>query len=445
MSATSAELDLPAVARELLRLARELGADEVTAGVSYAAYSELSRRDGRIEEAKESRSLSASVELLVQDRFSTHSTSDLRPAALRAFMDRAVAATRYLEPDPHRRLPDRSEMGRTEMELDLVDPDFVDGDPEPRRRLAEGVESAVHAAMSDQNTRSITAYAWDGRSKQAVAYSNGFEVTGERTSIGMATSVSLEEPDGRIPEAWSSCSGGHRSDLWSIEALTTDIRERALSRLGSRPAASGRYPMLLDRRVVSRILGTLLGPLSGAAIYEQRSCMADRLGTAVASAAFSLYDDPLIPRAAGSRRSDGDGRPTRARPIVEDGVLKTFFIDVYNARRLERAPTTGGASNLVVPPGERSVAELARALPTAVFVDGFLGGNANPTTGDFSFGIRGALLEHGERVAAVSEMNVSGNIVDLMQRFAAAADDPWLLGAWRCPTLLFEDVQFSGT
>ena len=445
MSPFHAELDLASIARDILRQARELGADEATAGVSHSAYSELSRRDGRIEEAKESRSLSASVELLVNDRFSSHSTSDLRPEALRSFLERAVAATRYLEPDPNRRHPDRASQGEADIDLDLVDHTFVDGDPEPRRLRAETVESTVRERMNDQNVRSVTAYAWEGRSRRAVALTNGFETDGERTSFGMATSVSLEEADGRLPEAWSSCSTMHRADLWSIDRLANDVRARALSRLGSRPTTSGRYPMLLDHRVVARILGTVVGPLSGAAIYEHRSCMADRLDTAVASSAFSMWDEPLIPRGAGSRRTDGDGRPATRRAVIEDGVLKTFFIDVYNGRRLERDPTTGSASNLVVPKGEKSVDQLAAGLPKAILVDGFLGGNANPTTGDFSFGIRGALLEHGERVAAVSEMNVSGNIVDLMLRFVEAANDPWLLGAWRCPTLLFDDVQFSGT
>ena len=286
------ELDLSTVAQGILEMARELGADEATAGVSYGAYSELTRRDGRIEEAKESRSLSASVELLVDDRYSTHSTSDLRPSALRAFLERAVAATRYLEQDPNRRLPDRDILGLVDIDLDLVDPTFTDGDPEPRRQRAEGVEASVRSSLDDQAVRSVTAYSWDGRSRRAVAYSNGFAAESERTNFGMAASVSLEEPDGRLPEAWSSCSTIHAADLWSIEALSQDIRARALSRLGGRPAASGRYPMVLDRRVVARVLGSLIGPLAGGAIYEQRSCMADRLNTAIASSSFSLFDEP---------------------------------------------------------------------------------------------------------------------------------------------------------
>ena len=439
------ELDLASVAEYILKLARQLGADEVSAGVSHGAYSELTRRDGRIEEAKESRSLSASVELLVDDRYSTHSTSDLRPSALREFLERAVAATGFLEKDRNRRHPALDTLGLADADLDLVDPTFSDGDPEPRRRRAEGLEAAVQTALCDQAVRSVTAYAWDGRSRRAVAYSNGFAAESERTNHGLAASVSLEEADGRLPEAWSSCSTVHAEDLWSIERLAEDLRTRGLSRLGGRPAPSGRYPMILDRKVVSRVLGTLLGPLSGGAIYEQRSCMADRLQTPVAAPSFSMWDEPLIARGAGSRLADGDGRPSVRRPIVDGGVLQTYFIDVYNGRRLGVEPTTGSASNLVVPPGEASVETLLTDLDQAIVVDGFLGGNANPTTGDFSFGIRGGLHARGERVAAVSEMNISGNILELMMRFVAAADDPWLLGSWRCPSLLFDDVQFSGS
>jgi PmbA protein len=414
--------------------------------VSPAAHTpRLPAATGKFEQAKESRSLAGSVELLVDDRFSTHSTSDLRSDALREFLKRAVAATRYLEPDPDRRLPSREELGLTDVALDLEDTTWTDGDPGPRRHRAEAVEQTVKERMADDPVRSITAYAWDGRSEQAVACSNGFSFNKASTSFGMAATVSLEEPDGRLSEAWGSCSMLHQADLWTVDRLTDDLRTRALAQLGSRPAPSGRYPMLLDRRVVSRVLGVLLSPLSGSSIYEQRSCLADHLGKRVSATSFSMSDDPLIPRAAGSRNCDGDGRPTTRRSIVEDGILQTFFIDVYNGRRLKRDPTTGSASNIVLPVGDQSVKELAKSLPQAILVDGFLGGNSNPTTGDFSFGIRGALLENGERVAAVSEMNVSGNILSLMERYTAAANDPWLLGSWRSPTLLFDDVQFSGS
>jgi PmbA protein len=217
------------------------------------------------------------------------------------------------------------------------------------------------------------------------------------------------------------------------------------SRLGSRPAPSGRYPLLLDHRVAGRLVAVLTGPLSGAALHYGRSCLAGRLGERLGPEGLHIHDDPLVPRGTASARHDADGFPSVRRSILDDGVLSMFFLGQYHARRLGLDPTTATPSNVVLAPGHRSVASIAADLPRALFVESFLGGNTNTTTGDFSFGVRGALIAHGRVVQPVSEMNVAGSLLDVLPRFLEAADDPWTFGAWRIPTLLFDDVSFSGS
>jgi PmbA protein len=173
--------------------------------------------------------------------------------------------------------------------------------------------------------------------------------------------------------------------------------------------------------------------------------LAEKLGEKIAPSHFSLYDDPTLPRASGSQPYDGDGFKASPRAIVQDGVLQLFFLNLYNARRMGAEPTTGGSSNLVLPPGSRSPLEIAQELPEAIRVEGFLGGNANATSGDFSFGINGTLLRHGEPVQSLSEMNISGNLFELLDHYIEAANDSWAYGAWRVPTLRFDDIQFSGS
>jgi PmbA protein len=438
------ENDLLDVAERIVSLARALGADEISASVGAGTSTELSRRDGKVEKAQESRSMSASVDLMVDGRYSSHSTNDLRPDSFRPFLERAIAATRFLEPDLHRALPPRESMGLADAELDLDDPGHAALGPEARRTWAEELEAATVAAATG-TVRSITAYVWDGASEGVTVTSNGFVERSRRTSFGHGATISLEDADGRLPEGYAAVSASHRADLPSIREVAADVSARAAGRLGSRATESGRYPMLLDRRAVGRVLGAMLGPLGATAIYEGRSCMADKLGAQIASSALTLWDEPLIVRGAGSRLSDGDGLPSLRRAIVVDGVLQMFFIDVYNARRMGVPVTTGGASNLVVAPGGASPRALVADAPRAIRVDGFLGGNTNATTGDFSFGIHGALLERGEVVQNLSEMNVAGNIFELLSHYVAAADDPWTFSAWRCPSLLFDAVQFSGT
>jgi PmbA protein len=203
--------------------------------------------------------------------------------------------------------------------------------------------------------------------------------------------------------------------------------------------------MILLNRSAGRLLGAFQGPLGGGGIFEQRSCMNDRLGTRVGSDLFTIYDDPTIPRGLGSRPWDGDALIARPRTVVETGILKEYNIGVYYGRKLNVAPTSASMSNWIVPPGARTMQEMAADLPKAIVVSGFLGGNSNATTGDFSFGIRGVLLEYGEPVQSLSEMNVGGNVTDLFERLVEVGNDPWEYSSVRSPSLLLEGIRFSGT
>ncbi|MBA2321170.1 MAG: TldD/PmbA family protein, partial [Deltaproteobacteria bacterium] len=140
----------------------------------------------------------------------------------------------------------------------------------------------------------------------------------------------------------------------------------------------------------------------------------------------------------------GDGRRPIRREVVRDGVLKMFYLNTYYARKLDRPATTGGRSNWVVPTGPAPWQEVAAKWPRAILVTGFLGGNANPTTGDFSFGIRGRLVENGVPTKALSEMNMAGNLRELLLDLVALGNDPWVYGSTLAPSLVFGGVRFSG-
>ena len=151
--------------------------------------------------------------------------------------------------------------------------------------------------------------------------------------------------------------------------------------------------MLLENRVVGRLLRSVLGPLSARNIYEKRSCMIDKKGTQIGSSDLNIYENPLIPRGVGSSPYTGDGMEKKRTPIINDGVLCDYFIDVYNGRRLNMAPNSLGTSNVVIDPSDQSVQSILQSLPRCIRVEGFLGGNSNALTGDFSFGITGTLLK----------------------------------------------------
>ena len=435
---------LYALAKWAVKSACEAGADEAAVSVSRGGSYELSRRDQRVEKAAASRSMGLSLEVLVDDRFSSHSTSDLRLEALKVFIRRAIDATRLLEKDKDRRLPERSACGSSGLALDLYDRTYAKVTSEDRRVWAEQMESAMLAHEGRAAMRSTTAQWWDGWSDSVIVYSNGFEAEREGTFFGMGAELTLEDKDGRLPEAMGFYSTRHFEDLPSAEQIAEEAWTKGEERLGSGPTESGRYPLLLDRRAAGRVLGVLLGPMGGASLHQGRSCLQDKIGEQIGPETLSIYDDPTLVRGSRSRHFDGDGFPSIRRAVMENGRLSMYFLGQYHARKLEMEPTTAGASNLFIEQGDRSVDAILGSLPRCIRVDSFLGGNSNSANGDFSFGIRGMLFENGEAVQPVSEMNISGNLFTLLPRFAEAANDTWRYSSVVSPSLLFDDIQFSG-
>jgi PmbA protein len=203
--------------------------------------------------------------------------------------------------------------------------------------------------------------------------------------------------------------------------------------------------MAVENRAAGRMLGMLLGPLSGSSLQQKRSFLDGQLGKAIGSPVLDVRDEPLLPRGLASRTFDGEGLSTKPRAIFEKGTLATYFIDTYYGRKLGRAPTTAAASNVVMSPGDKSLAELLAAMKEGVLVTGFLGGNSNGATGDYSLGIAGYRVRGGQLAEPIGEMNIGGNQADLWKRLVARGNDPWAYSRMRLPTLVFEGVQIAGT
>jgi len=185
-------------------------------------------------------------------------------------------------------------------------------------------------------------------------------------------------------------------------------------------------------------------PMSGSVLQQKNSYMENMLGKKVASPLFSMTDDPTIPKGFGSRRFDGEGLAAIRRPMIEKGILRQYYINTYYGKKLGVPPTTGSLSNLCFETGKRSLDEMIRDMKTGILVTGFIGGNMNSTTGDFSLGISGLIIENGEIARPVNEMNLSGNMTGFWDRLVESGNDPYPYASVLAPSMRFEGVAFSG-
>ena len=434
--------DLLQIARDAMAMAADIGLADVAIGLSRRRFLDISYRDGKLEKIQESTSRSLSATLYHEGRYSSSSTSDLDPDALRHFLEQARDLTTVLTEDPYRTLPDPTlYAGQAEVDLDLEDPDYAALDIDRRKAMARAL---WEVASDHPDVISATSGTYDSFGESALLHSNGFEGTSRSTNYWIGAQVTgRDEGDKRPAGSWWVGDRRH-AELPDPGGVARKALQRALERQGAAPVTTRRGTMVIENTTARRMLSPLMSALSGRSLQQRRSFLEGRLGEKIGADLMTVTDDPLIPQGFGSRLYDGEGIAAKKRSVFDAGTLNTYFIDTYYGKKLGVDPTTGGASNLVFQPGTMSAAQILADVGEGILVTSFLGGNSDPTTGDYSFGIRGNLIEGGVITAPLAEMNITGNLLDVWANLSHVGDDPHPYSSMLVPTLAFSDVQFSG-
>lgn len=433
-------------AKEVVRLAQKAGAQGVRASVHRSRRSRVEWRDGKLDRLRESTRVGLGVTLLVDGRYSSNSTSDLRPQALEKFLTEAVAMTKVLAPDRHRKLADPARYkNRHTGDLKLYDATGIAAvNAAERKRAVRELEAAARGAPGADKIVSVSSRCSDNLSGSALVCSNGMEATRRSGAFVVSAATYVKDVGHRKPVGWWYAVERRRDKLPSLASVGREATRRALLGVGGQPYKSGRYACIIENTTAARLLRWLLAPAHGRHIQQKRSFLADKIGQQIASPLLSITDTPHLVEGLGSRTYDGEGMATRKMPILADGVLKNHYLDTYYASKLGRTPTTSGASNLVFSGGKNNLSQLLAAMSTGLLINGFSGGNSNPATGDFSIGVRGQWIEKGKPVRAVSEMNLAGNHLTFWKLLRELGNDPFPYASVRIPSLRFDPVQFSG-
>ena len=429
-------------AAQAVEMAQDAGAEEAWVSTSRNRDVEFEYRDGALEKVKDTTSQRMSVQIFAGGRYSTHSTTDLEESRLRGFIEEAVAITRALEPDEFRQItPEALFANRSNANLELVDETVSTLGRSQRLAWCEALDEASHA---HERVISATAGVYDGLAQSADASSNGFSGTQEQTYCWFGSSITLRDEGDRRAEDSYYVGGAHVADLPDASEIGQAALNRTLNRLGSEKGPTLKTTMLVDARAAASLLGRLIRPANARSIQQSQSFWAGLEDTQAFSEEFTIVDDPLLVRGLASRYYDTEGITAKAMPIVEDGRVRNVYVDTYYGRKAGMAPTTGRPSNLVVKPGAQNLDELLATVGDGVYVTSWLGGNADSTTGDFSLGLRGHMIEGGKIGRPVGEMNVTGNLRELFSQLELVGSDVYPYATTLSPSLVFGGVDFSG-
>ncbi len=430
------------LAHKALETALRCGASDARIALGEGTDTSISFLNGEIERLQESSAAALAFHLFVDGRFGVFTTNRLKEAELEPFIRRCIESVRLLAEDDCRVLPDPSLYYKgTGADLKQHDSRFFD------IPFAEktAILAATHQETGIDDPRQISAACDydDSLKSEYIIDSQGLEVEDHRTFYTISCECTLKDQgDIRPQNYWY-----HGSMFFDQLAPGAGRKayERTAAMLDACKIASGRYNIVIENAVAQKMVSPIISALQGGSIHYKSSFLLDSLGKELFPKSLCIAENPLTIGAYGSAYYDSEGVATRYTDIVKDGRIETYILNTYYARKLQMPRTIESVSSIMFPTHhEMGAEEIMAQVGTGIYVTGFNGGNSNPVTGDFSYGIEGFWFENGKRVHSIKEMNMTGNFLSLWRKNCFIGNDPLEYVQWQIPTLAFEDVDISG-
>jgi len=456
---SGAQLDLKSLAAEVVARAAKAGATDAEVVVSEGDEFSVAVRMGEVETLQESGSRGLGLRVFLGQRSASASTSDLTPDGIEQLVAGAMALANVTEQDTFAGLPDEADFGQLEGDLHLYFDDVYSLPGAERIDLARRAEAAALAADS-RITNSQGGHFDAATGHKVLANSRGFLGEYRSSYCGISAAPLAMDPNGAMQRDFWSSSARRLADLESPESIGQEAARRVLRRLGAHRVPTQRVPIVFAPEVARSLIGHLFEAASGDSIWRSASFLAGQLGETIAAPNITIVDDHtmLLPTGVGGFGTspfDGEGLPTRRTVVVENGVLQTYLLNTYTARKLQMRSTGNatrglagspgiGSGNLYLLPGTQTPEEILAAIPAGFYVTSLMGFGANMVTGDYSRGASGLWIENGELTHAVEEVTIAGNLREIFRNITAIGNDLVFRSSAASPTLRVDGMTVAG-
>ena len=441
------------LAADIIRQARAAGATDAECTIAEGDEFSANVRMRQLETLKEAGSRGAGLRILRGPHTGSAYTSDLSPEGIRHLVRSAMELADVTTEDPFAGLPEPSELGSLEGDLGLWCGDVAELDTAAKVELARRAEeAALSADPRIVNSEGASFDSHDGR--HVFANSRGFAGEYGASYCSLSTVPVAREGESMERDYWFSLARG-LAGLESPEEIGRIAAARALRRLGAVKVETQRVPVVFEPRTARSLLDNIFEAVHGTAVYRHESFLAGKLGEKVASDVLTVIDDATVPGLFGTTPFDDEGVPSRRTVVIENGVLKSYLLNTYAARKLG-LKTTGNASrglagnagighgNLYIERGSLSPDQIIGGIRNGLYVTELIGFGVNIVTGDYSRGAAGVWIRDGELAFPVSEVTIAGNLKDMLMGLEAVASDLEFRGPTAAPTLLIPEMTVGG-
>ena len=430
------------IVQDLLDEAKSQGASAAEAGLSQENGLSVSARLGDVETIEHHCGQGLGITVYFGQHKGSSSTSDLSPASIKEAVSAACSIARYTNADEYSGLPEQERLATEFPDLDLNH--SWDLSVEAAIKLAIECENAArsyHAEISNSEGASVNTH----QGIHVMGNSLGFLQGYQSTRHSLSCSVLAQRGDSMQRDYWYSVSR-NAQNLESAVSIGNKAAERALRRLAGRSLSTRQCPVLYSAEIASGLLSSFIGAISGGNLYRKSSFLLDAIDSQVFPEFVHIHEQPYLIGALGSAAYDGEGVATTARDIVSAGVLRSYVLSTYSARKLGLQSTgnAGGVRNLTIDSGALDFQGMLKQLGTGLLVTELMGQGVNMVTGDYSRGAAGFWVENGEILYPVEEITIAGNLKDMLKNIVAVGNDVEYRGNVRTGSILVERMSIAG-
>ncbi|WP_260260993.1 metalloprotease PmbA [Vibrio intestinalis] len=436
------QVELEAAVAKALEMAAQK-ADAAEVAISKSTGLSVSTRMCEVENVEFNSDGALGITVYRGQRKGSASTSDLSEKAIQQTVLAALDIAQYTSEDPYAGPADKELMVKEIPDLDLFHPDT----PDPDHAAKIAIEAERHALSYSDKIKQSDGASYDSHYGLKV-YGNSHGLLASYASSRHSTSCCVigQGQNGEMERDYSYTVARHVDELWTPEKVGREAAEKTVGRLDPQKLATGKYPVMFAADVATGLIGHLVMAISGGNLYRKSSFLLDQLGEQVLPSWFNIAERPHILRGLASSPFDSEGVFTQDREIITDGVLATYLLTSYAARKMNMTPTghAGGIHNWFVQSTGQSFEQMLKELGTGLLVTETMGQGVNVVTGDYSRGAAGFWVENGEIQFPVSEVTIAGNLKEMFQQIVAVGNDVETRSQIQTGSILLESMKIAG-
>jgi len=451
---TKLAVDLKEIASDVVRRAMKGGATAAECVVREGDEFSTVVRLGQVETLKESGSRAIGVRVFFGQRAANTYSSDFSAAGIERMLKSALELARITSEDPFAGIPDAGKLGSLSGDLHLYYEDVYSLPGTERIEYARRAEKA--ALDADPRIKNSEGGSFDAATgRKVLANSHGFVGEYQRSYCSVAAVPIAQDENGLMQRDYWYSVARSMGKLESAEQVGKEAARRTLRRLGARKVKTAHVPVVLDPMVATSMLGHIFEGVNGDSVYRGASFLAGKLGEKIAGLNVTIVDDGTIPGGFGTSPFDSEGIPTRRTVVIQNGVLKSYLLNTYTAKKLGLETTANasrglagtpgiGPGNYFLEPGPKTPKQIIADIKDGLYITEFLGHGANLVTGDYSRGASGMWIVNGELAYPVEEITVAGNLKDMFNNISEIGNDLEFRGSTASPTIRIDGLTVGG-